>query len=92
MTQRGLSMRINAVLTDDLLRRIDEAAGEQKKSRSRFIREATEKYIAEHERKKEEQRRKEAFARAAEVQDKLRNQAGKWDGAGEIRKQREKAR
>ncbi len=85
-------MRINAVLTEDLLKRIDEAAGEQKKSRSRFIREATERYIVEHERKKEEQRRKEAFARAVQAQDKLRKKAGKWDGAIEIRKWREKAR
>jgi predicted transcriptional regulator len=87
-----MNMRINAVLTEDLLKRIDEAAGEQKKSRSRFIREATEKYIAEHERKKEEQRRKEAFARGARAQDGLRKKAGKWDGASEIRKWREKAR
>lgn len=85
-------MRINAVLTEDLLKRIDEAAGEQKKSRSRFIREATERYIVEHERKKEEQRRKEAFARAVQAQDKLRKKAGKWDGTSEIRKWREKAR
>lgn len=84
-------MRINAVLTDDLLKRIDEAASEQKMSRSRFIREATEKYIAEHERKKEEQRRREAFASAAQVQDGLRKKAGTWDGTGEIRKWREKA-
>jgi len=83
-------MRINSVLTEDLLKRIDEAAGEQKKSRSRFIREATEKYISEHERKKEEQRRKEALSRAVEVQDRLRKKSGKWDGAGEIRKWREK--
>ena len=36
-------MRINASLTDDLLKKIDEAASEQNKSRSRFIREAAEK-------------------------------------------------
>jgi metal-responsive CopG/Arc/MetJ family transcriptional regulator len=85
-------VRINAVISDDLLKRIDEVAGEQKKSRSLFIREATEKYIAEHERKKEEERRREAFARAARAQDGLRKKAGKWDGTGEIRKWREKAR
>ena len=33
-------MRINASLTDDLLKKIDDAASEQNKSRSRFIREA----------------------------------------------------
>ncbi|HDT13283.1 MAG TPA: ribbon-helix-helix protein, CopG family [Candidatus Aminicenantes bacterium] len=85
-------MRINAVLTDDLLKKIDEVAAEQKKSRSRFIREATEKYIAEHERKKEEDRRRAAVARAVRAQDAVRAKAGKWNGAGEIRKWREKAR
>lgn len=85
-------MRINAVISDDLLKRIDEVAGEQKKSRSLFIREAAEKYIAEHERKKEEERRREAFSHAAKAQDKLRKKAGRWDGTGEIRKWREKAR
>ncbi|HPW17441.1 MAG TPA: ribbon-helix-helix protein, CopG family [Candidatus Aminicenantes bacterium] len=85
-------MRINAVISDDLLRRIDEAAAEQKKSRSLFIREATEKYINEHERRKEEERRKKAFVRASRAQDELRKKAGAWDGSGEIRKWREKAR
>jgi metal-responsive CopG/Arc/MetJ family transcriptional regulator len=85
-------VRINASLTDDLLKKIDDAASEQNKSRSRFIREAAEKYIAEHERKKEEEKREEAFAQAIRLQDKLRKKSGIWDGAGEIRKWREKAR
>ncbi len=85
-------MRINASLTADLLKKIDQAASEQNKSRSRFIREATEKTIAEHERTKEEEKRKEAFAQAIRLQDKLRKRGGKWGGAGEIRKWREKAR
>jgi len=85
-------MRINASLTDDLLKKIDEAASEQNKSRSRFIREGAEKYIAEHERTKEAEKRKEAFAQAIRLQDKLRKKSGKWDGVGEVRKWREKAR
>lgn len=85
-------MRINAVLTDDLLKRIDKVAREQKKSRSRFIREAAERYITEHERVKEEEKRKEALTRAMRDQDKLRQKSGKWDGAGEIRKWRERGR
>ncbi len=85
-------MRINAVLTDDLLKAIDQAAREQGKSRSRFIREASEKYIAEYERVKEEERRKKAFAKAIEVQDGLRKKSGKWDGAAEVRKWRERGR
>jgi metal-responsive CopG/Arc/MetJ family transcriptional regulator len=85
-------VRINASLTDGLLKKIDEAASEQNKSRSRFIREAAEKYIAEHERTKEAEKRKEAFAQAIRLQDKLRKKGGKWDAVGEIRKWREKAR
>jgi metal-responsive CopG/Arc/MetJ family transcriptional regulator len=85
-------MRINASLTADLLKKIDQAASEQNKSRSRFIREATEKTIAEHERKKEEEKRKEAFAQAIRLQDKLRKKGGKWEAVGEIKKWREKAR
>ena len=85
-------MRINASLTADLLKKIDQAASEQNKSRSRFIREAAEKYIAEHERTKEAEKRKEAFAQAIRLQDKLRKKSGKWDGVGEVRKWREKDR
>jgi len=86
------TMRINAMLTADLLKAIDDAAEEQGKSRSQFIREATAKYIAEHEQVKKEERRKQAFARAVEVQDRLRKKSGAWDGGAEVRKWREKER
>lgn len=84
-------MRINAVLTDDLVKKIDAVAKEQKKSRSKFIREASERYIAEYKREKEEEMRMKKFASAARIQDRLRKKGGAWDGVAEIRKWREKA-
>ena len=88
----GKIMRINAMLTADLLKAIDDAAEEQGKSRSQFIREATARYITEHERVKEEERRTQAFAEAVAAQDRLREKSGSWDGAAEVRKWREKER
>lgn len=83
-------MRINAVLTDDLLKQIDKTAGEMGKSRSLFIREATERYLAEIEFEKEKRARQKKRAAAVHVQDRLREKAGTWDGAAEIRKWRDK--
>jgi len=83
-------MRINAVLTDDLIKKIDAVAKDQRKSRSRFIREASERYIAEYERAKEEEMRIKKFENAVRIQDRLRKKGGAWDGVKEIRKWREK--
>ena len=85
-------MRINAVLDEDLLKKIDEAAKEQKKSRSLFIREASERYLREYEERRREEERKRKFAAAAKLQDELRKKAGRWDAVREIQKQREKRR
>jgi metal-responsive CopG/Arc/MetJ family transcriptional regulator len=83
-------MRINTVLTDDLIKKIDAAAREQKKSRSKFIREASERYLAEYKREKEEEMRLKKFASAARIQDRLRKKGKAWDGVAEIRKWRGK--
>ena len=85
-------MRINTILDDELLKKIDRTAKEMKKSRSLFIREATERYLRDYETKKLEEERKRKFAAAVHVQDKLREKTGEWDGVGEIRKWREKGR
>jgi metal-responsive CopG/Arc/MetJ family transcriptional regulator len=84
-------MRINAVLTDDLIKKIDAVAKEQKKSRSKFIREASERYLTEYKREKEEEMRLKKFASAARIQDRLRKKGRVWDGVAEIRKWRGKA-
>jgi metal-responsive CopG/Arc/MetJ family transcriptional regulator len=85
-------MRINAILDDELLKKIDRTAKEMNKSRSLFIREASERYLREHEDRKREEDRKRKFEAAARVQDALRKKSRHWDGVGEIRKWREKGR
>jgi metal-responsive CopG/Arc/MetJ family transcriptional regulator len=85
-------MRINSILDEELLKKIDRTAKEMKKSRSLFIREASERYLRDYEAKKLEEERKRKFAAAVQVQDKLREKTGEWDGVGEIRKWREKSR
>jgi len=82
-------MRINAILEGELLKRIDRAAGEMGKSRSFFIREASERYLAAYEEQKREEERRRKFEAAANVQDELREKGGAWDGVAEIRKARE---
>jgi metal-responsive CopG/Arc/MetJ family transcriptional regulator len=83
-------MRINAILTDDLLKQIDETAGEMGKSRSLFIREATERYLADIEFEKEKKARQKKRTAAVCLQDRLREKGGEWDSAAEIRKWRDK--
>jgi metal-responsive CopG/Arc/MetJ family transcriptional regulator len=82
-------MRINAVLDDDLLKKLDAAAREMKKSRSLMIREASERYLREYEAKKAEEERKRKFEAAARLQDRLRDKGGEWGGVAEIRKGRD---
>jgi metal-responsive CopG/Arc/MetJ family transcriptional regulator len=82
-------MRINAVLSDELIQALDAIAQEEKKSRSQLLREGAEKVIAEYERKKEEKRRQLEMQEAMIIQDQLREKSGVWDGVAEIRKWRE---
>jgi len=60
------------------------------KSRSLFIREATERYLSEIERQKAEAIRRKKIAAAADIQDRLKEMGGAWDGASAIRKWRDK--
>ena len=82
-------MRINAILPEETIRKIDTIAKEEKKSRSKLLREAAEKLIKEHEGIKAEKIRKERLMNSIKIQDKLRKKAGKWDGVSEVRKWRE---
>jgi len=82
-------VRINAILPEDTIKKIDSIAKEEKKSRSKLLREAAEKLIIEDQRQKAEQIRKERLMKAIKTQDNLRKKAGKWDGVSEIRKWRE---
>jgi metal-responsive CopG/Arc/MetJ family transcriptional regulator len=85
-------MRINTVIDKALLEKIDRAACAMSKSRSLFIREATDRYLSEIEAQKAEEERKRKFEAAARRQDDLREKAGEWDGVPEIRKGRERIR
>lgn len=82
-------MRINAILPEDTIKKIDSIAKEEKKSRSRLLRDAAEKLIMERQRAKAEQIRKERLIHAMEIQDKLRKKSGRWNGVSEVRKWRE---
>jgi len=82
-------VRINAILPKDTIKKIDSIAKEEKKSRSKLLREAAEKLILEYERIKAEQIRKERLMYSIKTQEKLRKKAGKWDGVSEVRKWRE---
>jgi metal-responsive CopG/Arc/MetJ family transcriptional regulator len=82
-------VRINAILPEETIKKIDTIAKEEKKSRSKLLREAAEKLIKEYERIKAEKIRKERLMYSIKIQDKLRKKAGKWDGVLEVRKWRE---
>jgi len=84
--------RINAILDDDLLNKLDQAAEDMKKSRSFLIREASERYLREYEVKKAEEERIRKFEAAARLQDDLREKGGEWNGVAEIRKARDERR
>lgn len=83
-------MRINAILSDELVQALDAIAQEKNKSRSQLLREGAEKIIAEYERQSEERRRRVKMQQAMAVQDRLRDKSGTWDGVAEIRKWRDK--
>jgi metal-responsive CopG/Arc/MetJ family transcriptional regulator len=83
-------MRINAILSDELVQALDAIAQEENKSRSQLLREGAEKIIAEYERQSEERRRRVKMQQAMAVQDRLREKSGTWDGVAEIRKWRDK--
>ncbi len=82
-------MRINAVISDELVLALDAIALETKKSRSQLLREGAEKIIAEYKRQAEEKRRRQKMQEAMAVQDRLREKSGSWDGVAEIRKWRD---
>lgn len=85
-------VRINAIFSEKIIKKIDMIAKEEKKSRSSLLREAAEKLIDEYQRIKAEQQRKRRLVHSIKTQDKLRKKAGNWDGVAEIRKWREETK
>jgi len=82
-------VRINTVFDEELLRELDRIARLEHKSRSRLLREAAEKLVEEHRRQQEEKRRRQRVSRAMEVQDRVREKAGDWQGTSELRRWRD---
>lgn len=83
-------VRINTILPEDTIKKIDDIAKEAKKSRSRILREAAEKIIEEYETLKAEQIKRDKIKQAIKIQDKLRQKSGRWNGVSEVRKWRER--
>ncbi len=82
-------VRINAILPEDTIEKIDSIAKEEKKSRSSILREAAERLIEEYQRLRAEELRRERLSHAIKIQDKLREKSGRWDGVSEVRKWRD---
>lgn len=82
-------VRINAVLPEALIEKLDKIARDLKKSRSMLLREATKKLIEEYQQSLEEAQRKKKIKRAISAQNRLRKKSGQWDGVAEVRKWRE---
>lgn len=85
-------VRINAVLAENIVKKLDDIAKNEHKSRSMLLREAAERLIEEHQAKLEEIQRKDRIKDSIDTQDRLRKKSGKWDGVSEVRRWREMAR
>ena len=84
-------VRINAVLSEEIVEELDKIASEEHKNRSELLRKAAENLIAEHHARREEERRRARLQKSVAIQDRLREKSGEWDGVAEVRKWRESA-
>ena len=78
-------VRINTILSEDIIEKLDDIAQEEHKSRSMLLREAAQKSM-------EETIQREKMREAVSLQDRLRKKSGRWDGVAEVRKWRERAK
>ena len=85
-------VRINAILSKEILEEIDRIAEAEKKSRSLLLREAAARLVEDRRRKQDEDRRRARVAQAMKTQDRLRKKSGSWDGVAEVRKWRDASR
>lgn len=83
-------VRINTILPEDTIKKLDNIAKALKKSRSKILREAADKIIEEYETLKAEQIKRVKIKQAIKIQDKLREKSGRWNGISEVRKWRER--
>lgn len=85
-------VRINTILSGEIVEKLDNIAKDEKKSRSMLLRKAAERLIEEYQHRLEEKHKIERMKHAIETQDRLRKKSGKWNGVSEIRKWREASR
>ena len=81
-------VRINALLSEDMIKELDKIAKDERKSRSSLLREAAVKLIEEYKHRVEERLRRERMGKAIDTQNRLRKKSGKWNGVAEVRKWR----
>jgi len=81
--------RVNVMVRDDVLKEIDQAAAEEKLSRSALLQKAARQYLDGQRREKEASERKQRMEKAAAAMDRLADKFGKWDGVGAIRRFRD---
>ncbi|MDP2936091.1 MAG: type II toxin-antitoxin system HicB family antitoxin [Dehalococcoidia bacterium] len=79
-------VKINVSLPEEVLERIDLAARESRATRSAFLVQAAERYLAEQEEERRQRRRREAAERILKLADEL----GPWDGTAEVLKWRDR--
>jgi metal-responsive CopG/Arc/MetJ family transcriptional regulator len=85
-------VRINAVLSEEIVEELDSIGQEEHKNRSELLREAAERLITEYRMKKENELRMARLEKAVAIQERLREKSVGWDGMAEVRKWRERSK
>ena len=86
---KGLMARVNIMLPDDLLERIDQVAQQEGVSRSKLLRLAFVAYCQQREATYEYQRKQAAIEHGMTLQDSLRKKALPWDPLKILRAERQ---
>lgn len=81
--------RVNVIISDDILESLDQAAEDEKMSRSGLIQEAATRYLEARRLEQEAAARRKKREQAAAKMDRLAEKFGKWDGVGAIRRSRD---
>ena len=82
-------MRINVMLTEEIIEQLDKISRIEQKNRSELLREAAIYLIKEHQRLIAEKERILRIKTAISIQDTIRKKSARWNSTGELRKWRE---
>ncbi|MBI4734332.1 MAG: ribbon-helix-helix protein, CopG family [Rubrobacteridae bacterium] len=85
-----MSKKVLISIPDELLSEIDNAAAEEHRTRSEFIREASRKYLVERHKTIRRPLDNPRIKAAIESLDRLGQNLGGWDSTDEIRSLRDK--